>query len=72
MKNVKDKLKQFSSGEHSPLPLDIETFAYECRNVLGMEVDEDEVYLLARYLIEHYYLIPTKERIYLRYSIVEA
>ena len=67
------KVKQFASGEHVPQPLDIDTFKYECINVLGMEdIDEDEFYKLAQYLIEHYYMIDVEERDYLRYCVVEA
>tara|TARA_Y100000592_G_C5444346_1_gene305164 strand:- start:662 stop:868 length:207 start_codon:yes stop_codon:yes gene_type:complete len=67
------KVKQFASGEHIPQPLDIDLFKYECINVLGMEdIDEDEFYKLAQYLIEHYYMIDIEDRNYLRYCVVEA
>ena len=67
------KAKQFASGEGVPQPLDIDLFKYECEEVLGMkELDEDELFSLARYLIEHYYMIPKSERKYLRYSVCEA
>jgi len=67
------KSKQFKMGEHFPQPLDIEMFKYECINVLGMDdIEEEEFHQLAQYLIEHYYMIPVKDRAYLRYSVVEA
>ena len=48
-------------------------FKYECINVLGMdEMEDDEFYLLARYLIEHFYRIPKRDREYLRYTVSEA
>ena len=73
MKDVKIKEKQFASGEQVPQPLDIDLFRYECENVLGMDdLDDNELFLLARYLIEHYYLIDKKDREFLRYSVTEA
>ena len=73
MRDVKIKEKQFASGEHIPQPLDMGLFRYECENVLGMEdLDDNELFMLARYLIEHYYLISKKDREYLRYSVTEA
>jgi|TARA_B100001094_G_scaffold244117_1_gene240333 hypothetical protein len=67
------KSKQFKMGEHSPQPLDIEMFKYECINVLGMkDVEEDEFHQLAQYLLEHYYSIKVSDRQNLRYSVVEA
>ena len=73
MKDKMEKQKYFASGEHVPQPLDIDLFRYECENVLGMEdLGEDELYMLARYLVEHYYLIAKKDREFLRYSVTEA
>ena len=67
------KARQFASGEGQPQPLDIDLFKYECEKVLGMkDLDEEELFTLARYLIEHYYMVPKSERAYLRYSVVEA
>jgi len=67
------KQKYFASGEEVPQPLDIDLFRYECENVLGMEdLDDNELFMLARYLIEHYYLISKKDRVNLRYSVTEA
>ena len=67
------KSKQFEMGEHSPQPLDIEMFKYECINVLGMkDVEEDEFHQLGQYLLEHYYSIKVSDRQNLRYSVVEA
>ena len=62
----------FVSGEHSPLPLDVDTFIYECTNVLKMDIDTKEGHKLVQYLVEHYYAIPKKARLWLRYSVVEA
>ena len=73
MRNIKMKRKQFASGEETPHPLDMGLFKFECEEVLGMkDLDEDELFQLARYLVEHYYLIPKKEREFLRYSVTEA
>ena len=36
------------------------------------ELSDVDSYELAYFLIEHYYQIPTKDRDYLRYSVVEA
>ena len=67
------KAKHFASGEETPQPLDIDLFKYECVNVLGMnDIEDEEYYKLAMYLIEHYYTIGTEERNYLRYSVTEA
>ena len=67
------KARQFASGEDTPHPLDIGLFRYECENILGMDdLDDNELFSLARYLIEHYYLIPKKDREFLRYSVTEA
>ena len=71
-KEYKKENRYIVSGEDTPLPLDVDTFMYECNNVLGMEVDTKEAHTLVRYLLEHYYAIPTKERKWLRYSVVEA
>jgi hypothetical protein len=73
MRDEMKKQKYFASGEEVPQPLDIELFRYECENVLGMkDLDEDELFTLARYLVEHYYLISKKDRANLRYSVSEA
>tara|TARA_B100001564_G_scaffold357849_1_gene375041 strand:+ start:250 stop:471 length:222 start_codon:yes stop_codon:yes gene_type:complete len=73
MKVKSMKAKQFASGEGEPQPLDIDLFRYECEKVLGMKnLDEEELFTLARYLIEHYYLVPKSQRQYLRYSVSEA
>ncbi len=67
------KAREFASGEHSPQILDIDMFKYECINVLGMDdMEDDEFFLLARYLIEHFYQIPKRDREYLRYTVSEA
>ena len=48
------------------IPLDIGLFKYECEEVLGMkDLDEDELFQLAYFLIEHYYLIDVKDRDFL-------
>tara|TARA_R100000479_G_scaffold91500_1_gene45050 strand:+ start:366 stop:632 length:267 start_codon:yes stop_codon:yes gene_type:complete len=73
--NMRKRMKQkyFASGEKTPQPLDIDLFKYECEEVLGMkELSDVDSYELAYFLIEHYYQIPTKDRDYLRYSVVEA
>lgn len=73
MRDEMKKQKYFASGEEIPQPLDIDLFRYECENVLGMEdLDDNELFMLARYLIEHYYLIAKKDRANLRYSVTEA
>ncbi len=73
MRSVKIKEKQFASGGQVPQPLDMGLFKFECEEVLGMkDLDEDELFTLARYLIEHYYLIDKKDREFLRYSVTEA
>ena len=73
MRDTKMKARQFASGEEKAQPLDMGLFRYECEHVLGMEdLDEEELYMLARYLIEHYYLVPKRDRGYLRYSVTEA
>jgi len=73
MKDIKMKQRHFASGEGRPQPLDMGLFRYECENVLGMkEIDDEELFTLARYLIEHYYLIATTDREFLRYSVTEA
>ena len=67
------KSMQFASGEGAPQPLDMDLFKYECEHVLGMSnLEEEELFRLAQYLIEHYYLIDISQREYLRYSVVEA
>lgn len=65
--------RDFIMGEVEPHPLDIGLFKYECVNVLGMnDMPDEDAYLLAHYLIEHYYDINNDDRKYLRYSVVEA
>tara|TARA_Y100001937_G_scaffold8067_1_gene10113 strand:+ start:302 stop:523 length:222 start_codon:yes stop_codon:yes gene_type:complete len=73
MKGKQMKSRQFAMGEHTPQPLDMGLFKYECEIVLGMgELSEAEGYSLATFLIEHYYTIPKADRKYLRYTVVEA
>ena len=73
MKVKRMKAKHFASGESAPQPLDLELFKFECEHVLGMnDLEEEDLYRLAQYLIEHYYLIDISQREYLRYSVVEA